>query len=271
LGENNAEVAESLLSLGALHARQKNFGPAEISLRDALEMQYKLLGEQDVAVAETMGLLAMLYYKQSVFAEASRFAQKGVDIRTEVLGPNHPDVAMSLHIQAMTAAAQKEFDQSLTLYDRVLNIRQHYYPREHALVTSVVRSIGMIYLRTRNFAQAQAVFEDLERITEAGSKTEEMIFAVKQLGWLYVLQRNFDSGQVYITRSLRRLQNVEKADRVRDNLMMALFCCHVGLKDYFSAAKALPAAARILAKNRTADKQLFKHGFKTGLYAGRRG
>jgi len=272
LGDQHAEVAESLISLGALHTRQRNFGQAELCLRDALEMQQKLLGADDVAIAETLGLMAMLYYKQNVFAEAARYAEKAIEIRNNALGANHPDVAMSLHILAMAAAAQKEYDQALVLYDRVLTIRQHYYPREHSLITSVVRAIGMIYLRTRNFAQAQSVFEDLERIAEAGNKTSEMIFAMKQIGWLFVMQRNFDSGQVYIARALRRLQNMDStADRARDNLTMSLFCCHIGLKDYLSAAKALPATARVLAKNRMTDKQLFKHGIKTGLYAGRRG
>jgi tetratricopeptide (TPR) repeat protein len=271
LGEEQAEVAESLVSLGALYARQKNFGQGEMYLRQALEMQHRLLGEEHPAVAETLGLLALLFYNQNVFAESLRFAERSLVIRQNALGPEHPDVAMSLHIAAVCKVAEKDFDSALSLYDQVLRIRLMHYPPEHALVTSVMRSIGMVQIRSRHLAEAHLIFEDLERMTEASGKSEDLMFAMKQLGWLYVLQRQFDAGQVYITRALRRLQNSGKsAERARDNLTMALFCCHVGQKDYLAAATALPAAAKVMTRNRPADKVLFKRGFQAGITAGKR-
>jgi hypothetical protein len=134
-----------------------------------------------------------------------------------------------------------------------------------------MRSVGMVHIRNRRFSEAQVIFEDLEKLTEAANKHDDLLFSMKQLGWLYVLQRNFDEGQVYINRALRRLQSSGKqAERTRDNLTMALLCCHIGQKDYVSAAAGLPKAAKVLARNRTSDKALFKRGFQAGLHAGKR-
>jgi tetratricopeptide (TPR) repeat protein len=271
LGPAHPAMAESLISLGALYTRQNNFGQAESHLREALEMQHLLLGEDNPAVAETLGLLAILFYKQNVFHESLRFAEKAAEIREKALGKYHPDVAMSLHIMAMSKVATKEFDDALALYDRVLAIRLKHLPPEHGLVTSAMRAIGMVYFRNHHFSEAQEVFEDLEHLAESANKIDDLLFAMKQIGWLYVLQRNFDAGPVYINRALRRLQPLGKeAERTRDNLTMALFCCHIGQKDYIAAAKSLPSAAKVLARNRTKDKLLFKHGFKSGLQAGPR-
>lgn len=271
LGPSHAEIAESLLSLGALHTRRNNYGQAEAALREALEMQHGLLGEEHQAVAETLGLLAILFYKQGVHTEALKFAERAGSIRDQILGSFHPDVAMSLHIIAMIKMSQKDYDAALRLYDRVLNIRLKHYPPEHALVTAAMRSIGMVYMRSRHFEEAHTVFEDLEHLADSSGKVEDLMFAMKQLAWLFVFERNFDAGQVYINRSLRHLQTLGKvADRTRDNLKMALFCCHVGQKDYLAAFTALPATAQVLIRNRTSDKQIFKRGFQAGLYAGKR-
>jgi len=269
LGNAHPEVAETLLSLGTLHTRQRNYGQAELFLRDALEMQHQLLGENHTAVAETLGLLAMLFYKQNVYQESARFAQKAAAIREQALGL-HPDLAMSLHIVAMNHAAMKEYDEALKMYDRVLTIRLRFFAPEHELVTSVMRAIGMIYMRTRRFAEAQALFEDLERQAEKSSNIDDLLFAMKQIAWLFVFQRNFDAGQVYVTNTLRRLQSLGKqAERAKDNLTMALFCCHVGQKDYLAAISALPAAAQVLHRNRSVDKIMFKRGFQAGIHAGK--
>jgi tetratricopeptide (TPR) repeat protein len=272
LGASHREVAESMLSIGALYTRQKNFAQAEQYLRDALALQNEVLGEEHPSVAETLGLLAILSYHQKLYSQALNFAEKAALLRHEALGPEHPDLAMSLHIMAMSKVALREYDEALTLYERVLSIRLNRYPPEHALVTSVMRSIGMVHLRTRKLPEAQAVFEDLEQLTEGSGKLEELAFAMKQLAWLFVLQRNFDAGQAYITRALRRLPPADhSAQRTIDNLTMALFCCHVGQKDYFSALKTLPAAAQTLTRNRSQDRLIFKRGFKAGLFAGKRG
>jgi len=269
LGDNHPEVAETLLSLGTLYTRQKNFGQAEQYLRDALEMQTQLLGETHSSVAETLGLLAMLFYKQGVFQESARFGEKAAAIRADSLG-THPDVAMSLHIVAMSKAALKEYDSALEYYNRVLEIRQRFFQPDHILISSVMRAIGMIYIRTRRFAEAQALFEDMERQSEGSSKNDDLLFAMKQVAWLFVLQRNFDAGQVYINNSLRRLQTIGgESERAKDNMTMALFCCHIGQKDYFQAILALPAAAQVLHRNRSRDKVMFKRGFQSGLHAGR--
>ncbi|HEY9776033.1 MAG TPA: tetratricopeptide repeat protein [Planktothrix sp.] len=271
LDADHPEIAESLVSLGALNSAQKNYSKAEQFLRDALAIQEKIGDELAAPLSPTLGLLAVLYLRQNNLSEAERFATRAVQIREATLGPHHPDVAMSLHILAMIAVAAKRYDDALALYMRVLNIRQNLLPREHPLITSVVRAIGLIYMRKNQFAEAQSVFEDLERLTEGGGSDEDNHFAMVQLSWLYILQRKFDTGQVYIDRSLRKLLPSDKeSERIREKLTISLLCCQVGNKDYVGAAKTLPAASRVLSKNRNADKLLLKQGLQKGLYAGKR-
>jgi tetratricopeptide (TPR) repeat protein len=271
LEEGDPEIAESLVSLGALYTAQKNFAQAELLLRDALAIQEKAADEHIAPMSATLGLLALLYYRQNVLTEADRFATRAAQIREATLGPQHPDLAMSLHIKAMVATAAKRYDDALALYMRVLNIRQTLLPREHPLITTVVRSIGLIYMRKNQFSEAQSVFEDLERLTDGGANEEDNHIAMVQLSWLYVLQRKFDAGQVYIDSSLRKLLPSDKeSERVREKLTISLLCCQVGNKDYVGVARTLPAASRVLAKNRSADKLMLKQGLSKGLYAGKR-
>ena len=89
---------------------------------------------------------------------------------------------MSLHIMAMSKVALQEFDHALDLYDEVLNIRLKHYPPEHALVTSVMRSIGMVHFPHAQIGSSQAIFEDIEQITEPTGTRRRIAFAMKQLG-----------------------------------------------------------------------------------------
>jgi hypothetical protein len=100
LGNEHADVATSLNSLGYALREQRKWAEAESVTREALAMRRKLFGNEQQAVAESLSDLSFLLREQGKLPEAEATAREGLAIRKKLLGNEHADVAQSLHLLA---------------------------------------------------------------------------------------------------------------------------------------------------------------------------
>jgi serine/threonine protein kinase len=105
LGNENPEVASSLISLAGVLEKQGRLTEAETIYREALAMRRKLFGNEHLAVAECLLNLSGLL-RQRDPAEAVSTAQEALAISKKLLGDEHPRVAYALHLLAWNVNLQ---------------------------------------------------------------------------------------------------------------------------------------------------------------------
>jgi serine/threonine protein kinase/Tfp pilus assembly protein PilF len=130
LGNENIEVADSLVHLGNLAYHKGDLATAETSLRQALAMRRKVPGNEPLDTATNLtGLAKVLRQKETGGAidEAERYYREALATRRKVLGGDDPAIADSLNNLAMLlyankhddAAAEPLFRESLAMYRRL--------------------------------------------------------------------------------------------------------------------------------------------------------
>jgi eukaryotic-like serine/threonine-protein kinase len=130
LGNENIEVADSLVHLGNLAYHKGDLATAETSLRQALAMRREVPGNEPLDTATNLtGLAKVLRQKETGGAidEAERYYREALATRRKVLGGDDPAIADSLNNLAMLlyankhdyAAAEPLFRESLAMYRRL--------------------------------------------------------------------------------------------------------------------------------------------------------
>ena len=89
LGEQDVDVAQSLMNLGNICRSQDRRQEAESLLREALVIYEKNLGPEAPEVANAVNNLALVCASMGRLAEAEELHARALAIRQKVLGPRH--------------------------------------------------------------------------------------------------------------------------------------------------------------------------------------
>jgi len=119
-------LGETLNNLGLLHILQHEPAPAEAPLREAIEVNRRILGPKHPNLATNYDNLAQVLQGMKQSDAAIDAYRSALAIRRELLGNDHPDVATSLHNLAVSlyvkgdmAGAEAALRESLAILRRI--------------------------------------------------------------------------------------------------------------------------------------------------------
>jgi tetratricopeptide (TPR) repeat protein len=184
-GDNHAEVARSLINLGALYVKQSAYDKAEPLYVEAVHVAENLFGPQHPQVAMLLYSLANIYHIQGRLAKAesqhltkdktndtnptavSQSIAKASSQTTQALKTTLETTKVSAKLPIKTKlekSAQIKFKQALPLYERALKILDSSMGGQHPAVTAMVNELAMLYKSIGDTTNAQKMQARLSSI-----------------------------------------------------------------------------------------------------------
>ena len=192
LGEENLEVASTMVNLGGVWWHKGDYDKAEPLLERGLSIRERLLGPNDVVVASSLQNLGNLHWSKGEYGQAETLIERALAIREKTLGPDHPDVASALN--SLGAIAYKEGDvaRAQRLWERTLAIREKTLGPEHPHLAQTLNNLAVAYTDVGDLARARALLERVVKIQEKtlGPKHPDLASGLGNLG--HVLQQSGD-------------------------------------------------------------------------------
>jgi non-specific serine/threonine protein kinase/serine/threonine-protein kinase len=118
LGEQDPEVAESLLSLAGLELREGEYEAAGPLLERALAINEEILGPDHPAVADCLAALAVYRHDET----SRELYERALAIREKANGPDDPDSAWIIYNLGMTYENDRDYESAREHYERSLAI-----------------------------------------------------------------------------------------------------------------------------------------------------
>ena len=166
------DVTSVMQNLAITLQWQEEFEGVEPLLREALEIQERLLGDVHPEVARSINNLAVYLWRRGVYAEAETLLRKALEINRETLGEENPEVSSNLLNLALVFRDQERFDDAEELFRQSLAIDRSILGDEHPDVARSLNSLGGMLAQARRYPEAAAAFQEAEGI-QAGNFGED--------------------------------------------------------------------------------------------------
>jgi tetratricopeptide (TPR) repeat protein len=250
LGDDDPELAGTLLKIAALQEQQGHYDKARQSYQRVLELFEDIRPDQAVIAACHAGL-ASLGFAQEKLEEAEHDAQIALDLRKAHLDPNDLQLGVSYELLARVFRAryqypERKFLEVDTLYLQAIRIFERNFGQQHLDVATLVFDLAEHRRAQRRYREAEPLFKRALTIRKQnlGEDDEVVAETLDSLGGLYEEQgRCNQAGEAY-TQALEiweALLGPEHEDVVRRlNNLVVLY------RLYGKFAQAEPLYERIL-------------------------
>jgi hypothetical protein len=125
---------------------------SEAALREALEIQQKLLDKNDPATLTTMVNLAFVLDRQQKRTEAEPMLRKVVAAAKTLPADQAPMLAIALNLLGTITQDKVEAE---ALLRQALEIRRKLYPKDHADLAQSLSNLGRVLLKEEDFEGAE--------------------------------------------------------------------------------------------------------------------
>jgi tetratricopeptide (TPR) repeat protein len=166
LGDDNPEVATTLMRLAQLERDTGNFALARSYYEEALQIREQALGPYDLAVAETLNDLAALIWATGNYDESLKLYDRVLQIREQSLGENNPELAATLNGIASVAWGGGDYVKAMELFSRVLDIRRLALGTDHPDVAKALSNVAASLFMQGEFGEARPLYEEALAIQE---------------------------------------------------------------------------------------------------------
>jgi tetratricopeptide (TPR) repeat protein/tRNA A-37 threonylcarbamoyl transferase component Bud32 len=233
LGENHADVAESLWALGVLHWHLDEFPQTEALLRRSLALLEELHGADHPSVANCLDDLAGFLNQLGAYEEAEGLFGRALRIREEALGPLDPDAADTIHGLGAVLENSGRLEEAEALHRRALEIREKTLPPDHDKVAMSLQQLGILVARLGRYDEAEPLFRRALEIRERvfGPDHPEVAKSLNCLAALCWYQERYEKVEQLHLRALqiRERSFGPKHDRVAESLHnLGAFCSQQG-------------------------------------------
>jgi len=155
LGLEQETVAATLFHIGAVHAAQCNYEEAMANLRNAFEIQSKLLGTEHPATFRTRREISNLYAIYESEADAAFDEYNDImEAQKRVHGENHPYVAETLHSIGCSQARNGDLTGALRTLEDCYNMRLKFLGMDHPQQATTLHEIAKIQLKRGRLKKA---------------------------------------------------------------------------------------------------------------------
>jgi serine/threonine protein kinase/tetratricopeptide (TPR) repeat protein len=163
-GEDDAETATLLHSLGYARLDAGDAAAGEEALRAALALRVRLLGAEHTETASTGTMLALALRARGQYEEAESFARNAVRVHRRTLSAQDPELAISLHNLAYVLRSRRQHEESESLGREALAIRRRILDSSHPDLLSTMANLAIVLEARGTYAEAEALLRDaLER------------------------------------------------------------------------------------------------------------
>jgi eukaryotic-like serine/threonine-protein kinase len=165
-GSNSLQVAGSLVALGLLRADEARFDEAERLVRQALQIDQRILPPTDPALAAATHALGMVLEDRGDYKNAKQVLEEAVRLRSTP-GSNQADLAASLMELANTDFYAGRYAESEALNRRLLLMHTQLYGASHPLVADDLINLGAIQQDLGHYSEAERFHRQALAITQA--------------------------------------------------------------------------------------------------------
>jgi CHAT domain-containing protein/Tfp pilus assembly protein PilF len=155
LGPEHPKVAESLNTLGGLHARSGNFSSAESAHQRALAIREKVLGPEHPDTARSLSNLGALYLNTGAYAQAETFYERALAIEEKAYGTEHFETSVEMIGLADVYSKTAAYERAESLYQRALAINDRLADAKPELLAKLLNRFGALYYQMGAYARAK--------------------------------------------------------------------------------------------------------------------
>jgi non-specific serine/threonine protein kinase/serine/threonine-protein kinase len=161
--QGQPEVQARLLgTIGDVYRSLGLYGPAEASLRAALEVQRRTGRPPELAAA--LDALGRLLLDRAAYEEAESLIREGLALRRRALDDEHADVARSLHSLAVALWQQGRDADAEPLYREGLSMCRRTLEPDDPLITAFLNGMGNVLVQLERPREAEPYYREvLER------------------------------------------------------------------------------------------------------------
>jgi len=160
LGDENAEVASSILDVAYVLGRQGRLTEAETTAREAVAVGTKALGRKDLFVANALGLLGLVLQDEHKLPEAERMYRESLDIRRELLGKDDYSVAIALNSLSGVLTFEGKLAEAETASLEALTITRRASGSDTLGLSQVIYNRGNVFYERGKLAEAEKCFRE---------------------------------------------------------------------------------------------------------------
>ena len=191
-------------AIGVSYFRQQEFGKAESSINQALQLAMAT-GETDV-VSRAFNNLGLIYWKRRKYDKAEAAYKSSLDITERSLGKLHPDVAVTRVNLGIVYTETNRFEDAQDQFLRSLSITEQINPVVEGRVFRILHRLGIAYLGNGKKTEAERVLERAVQIALHNPDIDTEIPAVFEI-YSNVLK---DAGKLHESRAFHA-----QAQRIR--------------------------------------------------------
>lgn len=203
LGQDQPQVAESLVALGLLRIDQARLDEAERLIREGLETARRINPSDPFATASAQTALGKLLIARGNYDEAIRVLEESVKLQSEPAPPT-PELAASLTQLAEAHFYAGHYDASDMLNKRVLSIDRFLFGERHISVAKDLMNLGAIQLQWGRYAEAEQLYKQALDITQGWYRKDhpEVASNLTQLAQTLVPQQRYDEAEKLLQQAL---------------------------------------------------------------------
>ena len=167
LGDDNIQVATTLMSLASVLKSQQFYDDAKNAYLEALQIRRQCLGIH-VDVVEVLNYLGDLGKRLGDLDGSLMYYEEALVIREQLLGEYHQDVAQSVHAVAAIYDLKGDFVEAERLFQRALILRRKSLGDMHPDVAQTLNNLA-------------AILDDMNRADEAEAFYVEALAIYKEV------------------------------------------------------------------------------------------
>jgi eukaryotic-like serine/threonine-protein kinase len=185
-GEDDAETAALLHSLGSVRLEAGDAAGGEDALRDALALRVRLLGGEDTETAATRSALALNLRARGQYEEAESLARDAVHVHRRTLTAQDPELAQSLHALAFVLRSRRQHEESESLGREALAIRRSILDPSHPELLSTMANLALVLEARGTYGEAEALLVEVleRRSSRLGAEHPSTLVAHNNLAYM---------------------------------------------------------------------------------------
>jgi serine/threonine protein kinase len=182
-GDENLDVAESLVALGNVRWHRGEYDTARPLIERGLETRERLLGPDDALVAASLHNLGNLLYSRGRYEEARALLERALAIR-EKENTEGPDTASTLNSLGAIAYKRGDGAEARRKWERTLVLREKALGADHPLVAQTLNNLAVVHTDDGDPSGARPLLERALRVQEKalGPKHPDLASALMNLG-----------------------------------------------------------------------------------------
>jgi eukaryotic-like serine/threonine-protein kinase len=177
---------------------------AESLLRDAVEIQRRVLGPQNPDTLRSMSFLASILVAEDRFAEGEKLARETLDLQRRVLGPEHPDTMHSMRHLADAVIYQGRYAEGEKLLRETLDLERRVTGPEHTDTLNSMNSLATTLALEGRYTDAEKLYREVLDIRRRvfGPEHPDTLYAMNALASDLVNEGRFAEAEELERRAL---------------------------------------------------------------------